>query len=126
MLNNDRGQSSLGEYILIITIVLAFAVAITVYVQRALQARMFDGRNYAVTQAREACNANCLAATGGGIAREYEPYYGHIVSHTDRNMVDSSSIEGGVNEREGIFRKSTDLHSTVNTVSKQRPPKDAN
>ncbi len=123
---NKRGQATLPEYVLLLMIVVAFVTAITIYVQRGLQARILDGRNYAVDQARRECNGNCLAATGGGMSREYEPYYGHIISKTDRGMEDLSTIEGGVDEKEGVYKKYTDIRTTVNTESRQRPPRDAN
>lgn len=123
---SERGQTSLPEYVLLLFIVIAFATAITVYAQRGLQARIVDARNYAVNQARSECGPNCMKATGDYIGREYEPYYGHIESRTDRATEDLSSIEGGVSKKEGIYRKMTDIATSTNTVSWQKPPKDAN
>lgn len=132
---NKRGQTALPEYVLILFVVIAFAVAITVYTQRALQARVFDARNYAIKQAQEECKSqqegdgvtDCKGALlGGGITREYEPYYGQIISNTDRRRVDHSGIEGGVAKIEGIYRKSIDESTVTTTESHQRPPRDAN
>lgn len=126
------GQSTLPEYVLLMFVVIGAAVMITTYVQRSLQARVFDARNYAINQLKSECDGNCLAATGEAISREYEPYYGRIVSNTDRATQDFSSIQGGVanfqrpDGVEGIYRKRTDIESTTQTISQQLPPKDAN
>lgn len=126
MLLNKKGQSVLSEYVVIFFLVVTAAVAMAVYVQRALQARVFDARNYAINQVSQECDENCLAATGGVIAREYEPYYGNIESNTDRRQQDASAIEGGLDKNEGLFHKSIDVMSNTVTTSRQKPPKDAN
>lgn len=123
---SKQGQTILPEYVLLLFIVIAFATAITVYVQRGLQARIFDARNYAINEARSECGEDCKAAAGGGIDREYEPYYGHIESRTDRATEDLSTIEGGISNKEGVYRKMTNIATTTNAVSWQKPPKDAN
>ncbi len=124
---NNRGQTTLPEYVLIIFIVIAFAVAISLYAQRALQARVFDARNYAVKSAQAECDKDCQEAIlTGGITREYEPYYGQIISNTDRQREDYTGIEGGVAKIEGIYKKYINEESSSRTESRQKPPKDAN
>lgn len=124
---NERGQTTLAEYVLILFVVIAFAVAITIYTQRAMQARVYDARNYAINLASQECFEDCKKAIPGErITREYEPYYGQIISNSDRRREDYSGIEGGVAKIEGIYRKHINEESFTRTESRQRPPKDAN
>ena len=74
---NNKGQSILSEYVMIFFVVIAAAVAMTVFVQRGFEARVHDARNFMIDSLINsgACDANCVQAAGGNIGHEYEPYY---------------------------------------------------
>ena len=48
-IQSNRGQGIMSEYGLIFIIVVGMVTAMTVYVKRVIQARIFDARNYMVT-----------------------------------------------------------------------------
>lgn len=117
------GQTSLPEYVVTFFLVIGVIVAMTAYVQRTLQARMRDARNYAIKTGYDACDANCLNATGNGIYYEYEPYYLLMNTVSERSQKDRSAlIRGG---QEGVFIKTINHESTINSYSEQLPPKEA-
>ncbi len=74
---NNKGQAVLSEYVMIFFVVIAALVAMTTFVQRGFEARIHDARNFMINAVinSSVCDANCLAATGGNISYEYEPYY---------------------------------------------------
>ncbi len=126
-LHSQKGQASLPEYVVTFFVVIGAIVAITVYVQRGLQARTYDARNYMVAQAAKDCDADCKAATSqvsnNAILPEYEPYYGQVDSKTTReSRQDNQLLQGGTT---GIFRKIINEETSSDTVSTQLPPKDA-
>ena len=66
---NNKGQTILSEYVMIFFVVIAAAVAMTVFVQRGLEARIHDARNFMITTVTNsgACDANCLNAAGAPV-----------------------------------------------------------
>ena len=124
-LRDTRGQSSLPEYVVTFFIVIAVVVAMSVYIQRGLQARMHDARNYMVQSARNeiSSNADFLAAAGNRVGYEYEPYYTVASSIVSRDStVKTGLLEGGLT---GIFRKTTNEQTDAQTISVQLPPVEA-
>jgi hypothetical protein len=63
-----KGQIVTGEYVVLVLTVLAVIAGMTIYLKRALQARMNGADIAIVTAARSALGCN-------EIAIEYEPYY---------------------------------------------------
>ncbi len=123
----NKGQSSLPEYVVTFFIVIATVVAMTVYIQRSIQAKVKDGRDYMVSVASQsdACDASCRAAagiSGSGIPREYEPYYGKTDSHTSRNSSVSANLIGGADRADRQFYRNTEETVETNSVSSQLPP----
>lgn len=126
VLSNKRGQGILGEYVILLMIVVAAALVISTYVKNSFNARLFDARNHAIEQAREECLENCKGAIPeGGIAREYEPYYTNMEVNQDRWTEDTTAIQGGISRSEGVFLKITNSETKAVSVSRQKPPKDA-
>ena len=130
---NNKGQSSLPEYVVTFFLVIAAGVAMTTYIQRSLQAKMKDGRDYMVSVASNACDADCQAAariTGDNIPGEYEPYYRQDASNVSRESVHKTALIGGVHVVSGQSRlfdaRIADNAITVaDGTSTQLPPKDA-
>ncbi len=125
-LRHNKGQTTLPEYVVTFFLVIGVIVAMTIYIQRALQARVWDARNYAVNVANQACDADCHAAAGvanKSLPYEYEPYYGYVNSTTTRssNTTDALLAVGET----GIFRKIINEENQSSTYSEQLPPKAA-
>ena len=122
---NNKGQSSLPEYVVTFFVVVAAGVAMTTYIQRSLQAKMKDGRDYMIALAGNECDDACRAAAkinGSGIPGEYEPYYGRVDSHITRNSNANAALTGGENR---WFYRNTGENTVIDSASEQLPPKDA-
>ncbi len=132
-ISGNKGQSSLSDYVVTFFIVIAAAVAMTTYIQRSLQAKTKDARDYMVGLAASECDSDCRAAagiSGNSIPREYEPYYGHVDSNTSRNSDVRTGFIGGthiVNEQRRLFDAMSSRNETVETTShsEQLPPGNA-
>jgi len=122
---NNKGQSILSEYVMIFFVVIAAAVAMTVFVQRGLEARVHDARNFMVDSVVKsgACDADCLKAAGGSISHEYEPYYAQMVSDVNHNQADTATAGQGNAQVLGVTytKNSKDTTKTI-TTSSQLPP----
>jgi len=129
-ISGNKGQSSLSDYVVTFFIVIAAAVAMTVYIQRSLQAKTKDARDYMVGLASANCDGDCKAAagiSGSGIPREYEPYYGKVDSQTRRDSDVRTGFVGGthiVNKQNRLFDEMSSRNETVETTShsEQLPP----
>lgn len=121
----NKGQTTLPEYVVTFFLVIAVIVAMSVYVQRALQGRIYDARNYAVNMGNAACDADCRAAAGvtnRNLPYEYEPYYAQVNSITARRTNDQSILAG----QAGFSRRIVNEQSSTNSESIQLPPRVAN
>ncbi len=126
-----KGQMVTSEYVLLFFVVVAGISAMTLYVQRGLQARHRDGKIYMVDMATQACTqataggVDCLGAAKVDpatqkIAYEYEPYYGQSEAEVRRDSVDKKVLDE--NGRWGkYFAQSTQIGSD----SAQLPPAEA-
>src|SRR6185503_530218 len=116
-ITNIKGQMVFGEYVLTFFIVISMMLGMTLYLKRALQAKLRDAKlgMVSVVQSRAAGQYIKQART------EYEPYYVNTSSTVDR---DSSSVQRltiSPGFSSGIFDmqidESTDIKTTSNTVS---------
>ena len=83
--NNRKGQNT-AEYALMISLVVAGAIAMQTYTQRALQARIRGAAtNYAITRLTEEGAQTQLFRTG-----QYEPYYLNSSYTVTRNSVEQT------------------------------------
>ncbi len=124
-ISGKKGQSSLPEYVVTFFIVIATVVAMTVYIQRSIQAKVKDSRDYMVGLASGECGSDCRAAariSGGSIPHEYEPYYGKVDSQVSRNSNVWTGLAGGTN-RQFYKRAVENVETTSN--SEQLPPQAA-
>lgn len=121
-----RGQTVMPEYVVGFFLVIAAMVTLTVYVQRALQARARDAKIYMVDLASRGCaqaGDGCLQAAGarnGELNYEYEPYYTKSSAVIERTQNESKTLE--VNS---VFRRNAREVTQVGSNSDQRPPEDA-
>ncbi len=124
-ISDKKGQSSLPEYVVTFFIVIATVVAMTAYIQRSIQAKIKDSRNYMVSVAAGECGPDCRAAagiSGSGIPREYEVYYGKVDSQTSRNSSVSANLIGGADRADRQFYKNTEETVETTSTSSQLPP----
>ena len=114
------------EYVVMFFVAIAALVVMTVYVQRAFQARTRDATLYMVNMASQACaevGDDCQVAAnfqGGVLQPQYEPYYGMVQSEVSRNFTDKREL------REGVFIKNFADNSAISSESVQHPPENAN
>ena len=125
---NNKGQTVLSEYVMIFFVVVAALVAMTTFVQRSLEARVHDTRNYMIDTVINsgACDANCLQAAGGKISHEYEPYYAFMLSSS--NQIDDEHLgttAGSANFIGVVYEKSINQQTHTQSISVQLPPCEA-
>ena len=113
---NFNKAQVLGEYALTLFLVVGVMTAMTVYIRRVLQARLFDARKYMINTVKSAPHV-------GKLKMEYEPYYVDTKSMTDQSIVEQDKLLGGGHT--GIFRKTFDDVTNVQTNSTQLPPANA-
>jgi hypothetical protein len=129
---NKKGQAILSEYVMVFFVVIAAAVAMTLFVQRALEARIHDARDFMIDSVTNsgACDANCLNAaglTGNQIPYEYEPYYSVAISNSQQNQQDFTSAQPGSAQAIGaIYNRSLSDNSQAGSFDCQLPPECAN
>ncbi len=122
------------EYALGSLVAIAAIAAISLHVQRGLQAKMRDARVFMVDTASKGCVASadpdvvdCQDAAGvknGRIADEYEPYYTKSDAAVSRNQHTENILLGGGIGSTGIVRKTAAETTRVSSLSEQLPPKD--
>ena len=97
-LQNKKAQAVMGEYMVLIGMVLAAIVVMTVYFKRAVQARVYDARNYMVSEVR----SRAAGEYDGDLYFEYEPYYTNTETNISVDAVDETRLlPGGMT---GIFQ----------------------
>ena len=113
------------EYVVGFLLAIAAMIAVTVYLQRAFQARARDAKIYMLDTAAQGCaTTGCQEAAGmraGKFAYEYEPYYAKINSQVDRDQ-----NEQKLDILTGVFSKQFSQTIQVNSTSQQLPPAEAN
>jgi len=122
---NNKGQSILSEYVMIFFVVIAALVAMTSFIQRGLEARVHDARNYMINSVANSavCDANCLQAPGGKISYEYEPYYSQLIADVYQNSQESTGDARGKAWSIGaVYTKATNDATKSISKSIQLPP----
>jgi len=124
---DNKGQSILAEHSMVFFVVIAALVIMTVYVQRALQARIHDVRNYVIGQVMNnssVCDANCVAAAGGNITYEYEPYYEIVGSTVQSASTDTTGATPSLVNYSigGKYIKGFNSQTAMSATSAQLPP----
>ncbi|MBN1870028.1 MAG: hypothetical protein JW847_05580 [Candidatus Omnitrophica bacterium] len=119
-LKNRNAQAVMGEYVVVIFLVMAVLMAMTMYFKRALQARIHDARDYMVTEVR----ARSAGSFNGDLYREYEPYYTNTLSNVARAIeFETRLLPSGSS---GIFQKIFNEILSVSVNSETAPPRDYN
>lgn len=118
-LKTNNAQAIMGEYVLVFFVVMGMATAMTIYFKRGIQARIHGARNAMFNMVFN----RTAGYYAGGIQIEYEPYYGNTVSMVSRRENTTTNLLPGATT--GIFRKTFDEVTAVQTQSETAPPKDA-
>ena len=109
----------MGEYVLVFFVVIGMATAMTIYFKRAVQARVFEARNAMLNMVLNRTQGYYT----GNVQIGYEPYYGNTVSTVARRENAATELLPGATT--GIFRKTFDDVTAVQTQSQTAPPGDA-
>ncbi|MDE2221700.1 MAG: hypothetical protein KGK03_01375 [Candidatus Omnitrophica bacterium] len=118
---NNKGQSILAEHVMVFFVVIAAITAISVLVQRGLQARIHEARNFAVDSVINACDINCLKATGR-IPHEYEPYYMVTTANIQTNEAQAEGTTTGNPQALGVkYLTSENTSTQIGSNSIQLP-----
>jgi len=110
---------------MIFFVVIAAIVAMTTFVQRSLESRIHDARNFMITSVMnsDVCDANCVAATGNAIHYEYEPYFSISVSDVNQSSSENhGETSGNAQVLGAIFYKYGNETTTASSNSIQLPP----
>lgn len=127
-LRKNQGQSIIVQYVLTFFMVVAVITVMSVYVQRALQARIRGARNYAVISVnRAASDSRVVNLVGNPRYAEYEPYYVNQLATKAATITETRynkpSLPSGTS---GIFQLDQNQQVGVQSSSNQAPPTKAN
>jgi len=118
-LKNRNAQAVMGEYVVVIFLVMAVLTGMTVYFKRAVQARIYDARNYMIGEVR----VRTAGLFNGNLYKEYEPYYANVASTLYRTMDDRTTLmSSGPAASSGIFRKVYNEETAARSNSLTLPP----
>ena len=87
----NRGQATLTEYMVMIFIVVGMMTAMSAFIKRALQGRIYDARNFGVDRIK----GQTSGKYNGPVYYAYEPYYANSSSVIDSKEVMTSKLFGG-------------------------------
>lgn len=114
---NRKAQAVMGEYVVVIAMVVAVIVAMTIYFKRSIQSRIHDARDYMVREVR----TRTAGDFAGDLYTGYEPYYGNTISQVSRDVDDRTILLPGGSS--GIFIKNYDQTVTMSVNSETAPPR---
>jgi hypothetical protein len=117
-LKNRRAQAVMGEYMVVIFLVLAVIVAMAIYFKRAVQARIHDARDYMVSEVRTRTRGDF----NGNLYKEYEPYYSNVAALVARDADYTTRILPGASS--GIFQKIVNETTSMQSISQTAPPRE--
>jgi hypothetical protein len=123
-LKNHRGQATVMEYVMMFFLVSALMAAMSLYVKRAVQARMRDARRYMVLQVNAVYTGNIAL---GNLTLGYEPYYLDSVTYRSQDTDDTLSLIGSTlpTASSGIFQAEYDEVTRSRVFSNTAPPRNA-
>ena len=100
-----QGQTIIGQYALVFFVAIATITAMTIYVRRGIQARIYDAETYALKAIKTGANVSVLA--------QYEPYYTNRTSDKKADQKDETGFT------RGRYSLSSSQNTVVNGKSKQ-------
>ena len=122
ILANRNGQGSVVQYSLTFFLVVAIVTTMSVFVRRAVQGKIFDGRNYMFNIMGDVYFNSELNFRGGGLFREYEPYY---LERDTQRVMDSRDVERGIVSGDanpsGIYQQEPNERTQSISATRQLP-----
>lgn len=115
-LKNKEAQMVGAEYVLTFFIIVGVMISMTIYVRRALQARIRDVRIYAINRVETEAGDYY----DGQLYLGYDPYYKNTDGFTIRRSETTKQLSGG--GVTGIFTKTMDEYSRVEYFSNTAAP----
>ena len=116
----NKAQAVMGEYVLVFFLAIGMVTAMTIYFKRGVQARIHDARD---AMFNIVVNRVAGYYSTGDEPLEYEPYYADTESRVARREDTTTNLLPGATT--GIFRKTFDEVTAVETFSETAPPGDA-
>lgn len=122
VLRNRQGQSQAVEYAIVIFLIVGALAAMSTYIKRASQARIYDTRNFAFQKVNEFYTE--MYNGEKTISPGYEPYYVQkdaIKSDYSSTIEQQLPLAGA----EGVFQTGYSSSSAVTSSSVTAPPVNA-
>ena len=119
MKNNKKAQVITGEYVLVLFILLGIMTAMTIYLRRGIQARIYDARHAAIEVVQDSTQGYLTS----NLYHEYEPYY----TESETNMMVETEDASEIFPKgwgEDIW-KNIVVETNTQSVTETKPPKDA-
>lgn len=120
-MKKKKGQSVV-EYSFLLVLIVGIFSAVSIYVRRSLQARIWDARNGMIYSIAATYNASAFSPKTT-IEYEYEPYYAQSSTNGISDYHGSESLSAGGTT--GVVLRTFLGASGVNSLGAQLPPKDA-
>ena len=128
-MNGRKGQANFGEYVLILFLVVGAASAMSVYLRRAVQARIRDAGHFVSTSAASTANyigqipdPDVFGGFTGNVYYQYEPYYLNTASTINSRTTQTDRLESSIGTTSGIFTKDIDEETSTQTESVTAAP----
>jgi hypothetical protein len=121
---NNKGQGLGVQYTTTFFLVTAFVVAMTVYVQRTVQGRIRDAREYMVRTVNGVYTDPSLNVRGKPY-KEYEPYYVDTTVLRDSQRKETERLLQTYPAPAGIFRLDVDDENITQIETNQASPRAA-
>ena len=124
MFKNLKKQTAqaIGEHVVTYLIVVLVITGMTIYIKRALQGRMYDAKNYMMKTAAKAFYNTYNNSLNFTMNSGYEPYYLYTDATTTRTSDETQQLLGSGTLSSGIFRKTVNQDTSVQSFSNQLPP----
>ena len=110
----------ISEYAILFFLVIAVLTAMTGYLRRVLQARIWDARNTMLNTLANVYYSDPGNPTSYNMTYEYEPYYTETSSTNTNDSVSTERLSAGGTT--GVFNKDFTTTITGQTLSQQLPP----
>ena len=122
IIKNKKAQAVSAEYVIALSIIVGMMSAMSIYVKRAIQARIRDARYEMANIVKD----RVAGRVKGNIWRAYEPYYLNIKSNVTRTTLKVQKLGGATATFEtGTYVKKIEEATVLKRVSITAPPNEA-
>lgn len=115
---NKKAQANVGEYVLVFFLIIGMVTAMTVYVKRSLQARLYDARNL-IKNMDKISDGTKIKTTPmlGNIVIAYEPYYTVTEMNRVSTVEEKKDLSSYGSAKVGFFNKDINEQTSVQSIS---------